>query len=168
MLDVRVTSEAGLAFLRAFTASAPKIVATVPAADEPTRVRLRDDLGWPVWDLDLSSSTDTALKRLQRSLFKEGAPAATGTLTNIEVFSAPGEGREVEIARRVLARLAKVSLSIASLFFSKSRGREIVALPLTGDIRASDASVLLPFGYLLQMVRLGADLLRLSSARVLR
>ena len=42
----------------------------------------------------------------QRNLFKEGAsPAAAKPAASVEIFSAPGEGREcVEISRRLLAR----------------------------------------------------------------
>jgi ATP-dependent helicase/nuclease subunit B len=78
----------------------------VPAADGTTRLRLSDDLGWLVRDIDRFSATETGLKRLRRNLFKEeAAPAATGASTEIEIFSAPGEGGEcIEIARRLLAR----------------------------------------------------------------
>ena len=108
LLDVPVRSEAELVFLRTLAANAPEIFATVPAADRPTLARLEDDLGWRVEDLDLhpGAIVDAALVRLQRNLFKESASAvAHQPATSVEIFSAPGEGREcVEIARRVLAR----------------------------------------------------------------
>ena len=108
LLDVSVESEAELVFLRTLAANAPEIFATVPAADRPTLARLEDDLGWRVEDLDLDPGAivDAALVRLQRNLFKEGASAVEHQpATSVEIFSAPGEGREcVEIARRVLAR----------------------------------------------------------------
>ena len=40
-LDVPITSEAELAFVDAFAAAAPDILATVPAADQPTLGRIR-------------------------------------------------------------------------------------------------------------------------------
>ncbi|MBO0737948.1 MAG: PD-(D/E)XK nuclease family protein [Alphaproteobacteria bacterium] len=108
MLDVPVANAAELAFVRALATQAPEILATVPAADEWTLARLRDELRWPVEDLDLRprSVPDARLNRLQHLLFKEAGSAAVGKpAASVEIFSAPGEGREgVEIARRVLSR----------------------------------------------------------------
>jgi ATP-dependent helicase/nuclease subunit B len=108
LLDVPVGSEAELVFLRALAANTPEILATVPAADQQTLVKFGDDLHWPIEDLDLRSGViaDAALDRLQRNLFKESSTApARKPATSVDIFSAPGEGREsVEIARRVLAR----------------------------------------------------------------
>ena len=108
MLDVPIGSEAELVFLHALAAAAPEILATVPAADEQTLARFRDDLHWPIEDLDVGpvGVPDAALNKLQRNLFKEGAsPTQSGPATSVDIFSAPGEGREcVEIARRMLAR----------------------------------------------------------------
>jgi ATP-dependent helicase/nuclease subunit B len=113
LLDVPIAGEAELAFVSALAAAAPEMLATVPAADLPTLGRVRDRLGLKIEDLDQAhSEIDTAgalgtgtLARLQRHLFNEHveSPPAKAD-NNIEVFSAPGEGREcVEIARRVLA-----------------------------------------------------------------
>ena len=91
VLDVPLESEAELAFLRALAEGAPEIFATVPAADEPTLARLRDELHWPIEDLDLRivPVRDTALERLQRNLFKEGASQAWGNpATGVDIFSA--------------------------------------------------------------------------------
>lgn len=106
MLDVPVTNEAELTFLNALAAAAPELLATVPAADEPTLARLRDRLGCTVENLDSQSGPDSGLSGLQRNLFQEGSePAGSYATGDIDMFSAPGEGREcVEIARRVLAR----------------------------------------------------------------
>jgi RecB family exonuclease len=107
MLDVPIASEAELAFLRALATRAPEILATVPAADKLTLTKIRDDLHWPIEDLDHQATAvpDHALRRLQRNLFKEGtAPAATNPAASVEILSAPGVGREcAEIARRALA-----------------------------------------------------------------
>ena len=104
MLDVPVRNEADLAFVAALANGAPEFLAAVPLADEPTLVRLRDRLHWPVENLDVP--VDTALRRLQRNLFREEVVAqSTAPAAGVDIFSAPGEGREcVEIARRVLAR----------------------------------------------------------------
>src|SRR4029077_10048291 len=51
-----------------------------------------------------SSTSASALTNLQRRLFKEEEKSETTPDNTVEVFSAPGEGREcVEIARRVLS-----------------------------------------------------------------
>jgi ATP-dependent helicase/nuclease subunit B len=107
MLDVSIGSEAELAFLRTLAIRAPEILATVPSADKLTLARVRDDLHWQIDDLDLRPAPvpNHALRRLQRNLFEESTPLAAGNpTTSVEIFSAPGEGREcVEIARRALA-----------------------------------------------------------------
>jgi ATP-dependent helicase/nuclease subunit B len=113
MLDVPIAKEAELAFLRALATRAPEILATVPAADKPTLAKIRDDLHWQIEDLDLRSASvsDHALRRLQRNLFEESTAPAAGPATTVEIFSAPGEGREcIEIARRALA-LARERIS---------------------------------------------------------
>jgi ATP-dependent helicase/nuclease subunit B len=107
MLDVPIANEAELTFLRALAIRAPEILATEPAADKPTLARLRDDLHWQIEDLDIRppSVPDHALRRLQRNLFEGSTAHATGDpAAGVEIFSAPGEGREsVEIVRRALA-----------------------------------------------------------------
>src|ERR1700722_3453440 len=114
LLDVPIRNEAEVAFVRALAAAAAEVLATVPAADQLTLGRLRDRLCMQVENLDDRSVSDevaasrtraNALANLQRRLFKEeegsvdSKPDAT-----VEVFSAPGEGREcVELTRRVLS-----------------------------------------------------------------
>ena len=86
----------------------------MPTADQPTLRRLRDRLRAQIDDLDhgsvgdqstASSRSASALSNLQRRLFKEEEKSKEATPDNtVEVFSAPGEGREcVEIARLVLS-----------------------------------------------------------------
>jgi ATP-dependent helicase/nuclease subunit B len=111
MLDVPIATSAELAFLHALAGESAEILATVPTADAPTLERVLVDLDWPIENLDLSSAirtngAETTLENLQRNLFRQGAGAAAPRPgAGVEVFSAPGEGREcVEIARRVLAR----------------------------------------------------------------
>ncbi|MER8387073.1 PD-(D/E)XK nuclease family protein [Mesorhizobium sp. M1380] len=113
LLDVPITSEAELAFVGALSVAAPDTLATVPAADQPTLARIRGALHWEIKDLDESSKKEDGigaantgtLARLQRQLFNDDTTVPHAPPDNeVEVFSAPGEGREcVEIARRVLA-----------------------------------------------------------------
>jgi ATP-dependent helicase/nuclease subunit B len=107
MLDVAVTNAAELAFLKALAVTAPEFVATVPAADESTLLQLRDRLCWAVENLDSQRAAASGLSDLQHNLFREGrTPASSSPAGDIDIFSAPGEGREcVEIARRLLARV---------------------------------------------------------------
>ena len=55
MLDVPIASEAEFSFVGALAGEAPEILATVPTADEPTLARFRDELDWPIEDLDRTS-----------------------------------------------------------------------------------------------------------------
>jgi hypothetical protein len=112
LLDLPIATEAELAFVTALAAAAPAMLATIPAADTATLGRFRDRLGCNVEDLDQlpaarepSGSSTGALARLQRHLFNENdKPPEAKADNEIEVFSAPGEGREcVEIIRRVIA-----------------------------------------------------------------
>jgi ATP-dependent helicase/nuclease subunit B len=112
LLDVAIATEAELALVTALLAAAPAALATAPAADVATIGRFRDRLGFKVEDLDhapVAGEGDEApagaLARLQRHLFNErDKPPEAQPDDQIEVFSAPGEGREcVEIVRRVIA-----------------------------------------------------------------
>src|SRR5258706_10643271 len=111
LLDVSISTEAEFAFVTALAAAAPEMLAAVPAADVATLERFRDRLGVKVEHLDHTaggnqarSEPTGALGRLQRHLFNEHEkPSEIEAGSDIEIFSAPGEGREgVEIARRVL------------------------------------------------------------------
>lgn len=113
LLDTAIGSEAELAFVRALVARAPEILVTVPAADAPTLGRIRDRLSIRIENLDdarlrdgsVAAAKPGTLTSLQRHLFNEQPiPSKTSADDGVEVFSAPGEGREcVEIARRVLS-----------------------------------------------------------------
>jgi ATP-dependent helicase/nuclease subunit B len=112
LLDVAIATEAELAFVTALLAAAPAALTTAPAADVATIGRFRDRLGFKVEDLDHvpvagehDEASTGALARLQRHLFNErDKPPKAQPDNQIEVFSAPGEGREcVEIVRRVIA-----------------------------------------------------------------
>jgi hypothetical protein len=113
LLDTAVGSEAELAFVRALAARAPEILVTVPVADAPTLGRIRDGLLTKIENLDdaplgdggVAAANTSTLISLQRHLFNEQAiPSRMDRDDGVEVFSAPGEGREcVEIARRALS-----------------------------------------------------------------
>lgn len=105
LLDVAVSTEAEVEFVRALAARAPEVVATAPASDEAAVTRLRHGLNADVENIDLTAAGTGALFNLQRRLFSEDAHAIPlGAGEGVDMFSAPGEGREcVEVARRVLA-----------------------------------------------------------------
>jgi ATP-dependent helicase/nuclease subunit B len=115
LLDAPISNESEFAFVHAVVAAAPEVLATIPSADAVTLRFVRDRLGLQIEDLDeadpAASTVSGGLGRLQHHLFKEHATSTAGEADHeIEVFSAPGEGREcVEIARRIL-RLAKDSV----------------------------------------------------------
>ncbi|MGA8477218.1 MAG: hypothetical protein WB696_04600, partial [Chthoniobacterales bacterium] len=109
LLDVSITNEAELAFLKAFGGAAPDVLATIPAADQPTLSRVCDALPCEVDLLDKGPENGNReigiIDRLQRHLFNEDITVSQGSANcELEIFSAPGENREcIEIARRILA-----------------------------------------------------------------
>jgi hypothetical protein len=115
LLDVPIGNGAELSFIHSLALAAPAVLATAPAADQPTLRRLLDQLGVQVDNLDhetagenKASTSTQALDNLQRRLFKDGGSLEAKADHTVEVFSAPGEGREcVEIARRMLALVRK-------------------------------------------------------------
>jgi RecB family exonuclease len=113
LLDVPIENEAELVFVHSLVEVAAEVLATLPAADQSTLGRLRDRLRVEIEDLDRETVGDeedasrmdaSALANLQRRLFKEEERSIEAKPDDtVEVFSAPGEGREcVEIARRIL------------------------------------------------------------------
>ena len=106
LLDVPVRTEAEFAFLSAFVSATGEVLGTIPAGDVVTLSRFRAQSGFEILDLDSAGSEpNDALGRLQRHLFNEREkPPEIEAGHEVEIFSAPGEGREcVEIARRVLS-----------------------------------------------------------------
>jgi hypothetical protein len=113
LLDVPLESEAELVFVHSLVEAAAEVLATAPAADQSTLGRLRDRLRVEIEELDretiggerdVSQRDASALTNLQCQLFREEERSTEAKPDDtVEVFSAPGEGREcVEIARRVL------------------------------------------------------------------
>ena len=112
LLDIALTSEAELSFVRALSLRTPELVVFAPSADERTLARTQEALRMQVDDVDRMGTSAPAsagasggsLARLQRRLFKESSSTPDPADDQVQIFSAPGEGREcVEIARRVLA-----------------------------------------------------------------
>jgi len=102
LIDVPITNRTERAFVDALVTRAPAAYATTPEGDDLSRDALAR-LG-QVENLDVTeSSPRDPLDRMRRSLFSATAPPPAEPLEDVELFSAPGEGREcVEIARRVL------------------------------------------------------------------
>lgn len=105
LLDVTVGSEAELAFVQALAARSPELLATLPASDEASVTRMARGLAADIENIDAAAAESGALSNLQRRLFSEDTNAVPLSADEgVDVFSAPGEGREcVEVARRVLA-----------------------------------------------------------------
>ena len=100
LLDVAVDSLAEERFLGAITARGRMLFATLPAHDDRTRDALMRTGGYVAEHLE---DGDGDLARLRRHLFAGDPPPARALDGALEIFSAPGEGREsVEIARRIL------------------------------------------------------------------
>ncbi len=99
LLDVPITNATERGFVEALIAQAPDTLATIPAGDFLTA----DALSSLARPLSLDRDEPAGLDRVARYLFAAAAPPAADPLQEVELFSAPGEGREsVEIARRVL------------------------------------------------------------------
>jgi ATP-dependent helicase/nuclease subunit B len=103
LLDVPVTNATERALVEALAARAQEALATIPGGDSRTRAALQPSAS-PESIVDLDGDEDrTGLDRIRRYLFSELAPPPSAPAEEVELFSAPGEGREsVEIARRVL------------------------------------------------------------------
>ncbi|HYB93447.1 MAG TPA: PD-(D/E)XK nuclease family protein [Vicinamibacterales bacterium] len=107
LLDVPVTSKAEAAFIQALIAGARSAIVTAAEGDRRT-----------IAELNLAPDTaaaspgpagdGSALRRLQKFLFTEHPPPAGAIDSSVELFSAPGEGREaIEIVRRVMREASR-------------------------------------------------------------
>ena len=107
MLDVPVTTEAELDFLRAFGPRIPELLFLAPAADERTLARAQAALSMEVIDLDEAkpaSAAGCARPPSTPPLQRDVRSRKLADDDEVVISSAPGEEREcVEIARRVLA-----------------------------------------------------------------
>lgn len=106
LLDVPLSGPLEAAVVASLLARARDALFTLAAEDEETRSEL-STLGLSVDELDQRRSAP-ALARLGRHLFSSDAPPAATPDASVQMFSAPGEGREcLEIARRMLACAAE-------------------------------------------------------------
>jgi ATP-dependent helicase/nuclease subunit B len=107
LLDVPVTTPAEETLLGALVGAAQHVTATVPAGDDATLEAFRRA---GVTQRAATGDAAGTLAHLQGRLFAAGSSAAGDARAwggDVQLFSAPGEGREaVEIARRVLAEAA--------------------------------------------------------------
>jgi CRISPR/Cas system-associated exonuclease Cas4 (RecB family) len=103
MLDVPLAQTADRELARALVASADVVLVTVPRADEETLSAFVEMGGKVEVPCELDQGD---LASLRTHLFDDVAqPPEREPDGSLELFSAPGEGREcVEIARRILAR----------------------------------------------------------------
>lgn len=100
LLDVPIGSAAERDLLAAFLRRAPAALFTLPAGDDPTWAWLRE-LGTKK-TVQAEDPGPGDLVRLRRHLFAERAAGRAERDDAVELFSAPGEGREcVEVVRRM-------------------------------------------------------------------
>jgi len=98
LLDVPIANASEEAFVAALAARAPACLATLPSGDSASLAAF-SRLGV----VEEREANGSGLDRVRRHLFTSGVIPAGEPLADVELFSAPGEGREVvEIARRVL------------------------------------------------------------------
>ena len=104
LVDVSTTSAAETAFVQAVIDAARANLVTIPSHDAHTLAALKVTRPAPAPE----DTASTALSRLQRHLFEDEAPPPGTQDDSVQLFSAPGEGREaVEIVRRLLQEAAR-------------------------------------------------------------
>lgn len=98
-LDVPIATLTERALVAALVARSSATLATIPVGDDPATDAWSAISG--VTPLEERGESD--LDRVRHHLFSPSAPPAGDPIDAVELFSAPGEGREaVEVARRVL------------------------------------------------------------------
>ena len=104
LVDVPIANATERDLVQALAAHAPAALATIPEGDSRTQAALLPLAGAePVVNLDSDNDGPVGLDRIRRYLFSSAVPPPAQPADEVELFSAPGEGREsVEIARRVL------------------------------------------------------------------
>jgi ATP-dependent helicase/nuclease subunit B len=104
LLDVPIANVTERGFVAALATRAGDGLATIPAGDSRTAAALLPLAAADgIVSLDPDERGHTGLDRIRRYLFSEQVPPVSEPAAEVELFSAPGEGREsVEIARRVL------------------------------------------------------------------
>ena len=98
LLDVAINSNAEAAFIKALISAGRTVIATIPSGDLATLTHLGITPQTPQ-----APQAPQALARLQTYLFAADTPPPGEIDDSVELFSAPGEGREtIEIARRLM------------------------------------------------------------------
>jgi ATP-dependent helicase/nuclease subunit B len=98
LLDVPVMNVTERKLIEALVSRAPAAFATVAAGDARSALALA-----PLGDAETIEPGEAGLQRVRQYLFAPTTPPRGEPIDEVELFSAPGEGREsVEIARRVL------------------------------------------------------------------
>src|SRR5262249_12833736 len=106
VLDVPIAGPLEAAVVAALLARAGSSLVTLPAEDDETRKSLHG-LGVSIDPVE-DDRPAVGLSRLGRFLFSSDTPPETARDSSVQLFSAPGEGREcLEIARRILACAAE-------------------------------------------------------------
>jgi ATP-dependent helicase/nuclease subunit B len=125
LLDVPMDSAIEFDFAQRLVDAAPDVLVTVPFGDLATLDRLsRAGLRYEV--LEPPGASD--LTALKRHVFATPQPPERTALGDVQLFSAPGEGREcVEIARRVLAE-ARAGVPFDEIAIFLRSPREYVGL----------------------------------------
>jgi len=109
LLDVAITASCDEAFVRALIDAAGSVIVTVPQGDARTLAALDSTPASQHSSTSaLQHSSTRALSRLQANLFAIEPPTPVAEDDSVNLFSAPGEGREaVEIARRLMQEAAR-------------------------------------------------------------
>lgn len=98
LLDVTATTDVEAAFFTALIGAARRVIVTIPSGDSRTLAHLGISI-----EARPTPRAPGALARLQTHLFSDETPPAGEHDASVQLFSAPGEGREaIEIARRLL------------------------------------------------------------------
>lgn len=110
LLDVPLTSRVEIELAHALAAAAAPVLVTIPDGDEAERhwaavaSNAPHDTSADPSPAPAAATPQTSLARLQAHLFADDEPPPAAPDGTVQIFSAPGEGREaVEIARRILA-----------------------------------------------------------------
>jgi len=100
LVDVAITSPAEAAFVQALTAASDDVLAVCPTHDRESSEVLQRAGG----RIEMHPESGVGdLASLRRHLFDEATPPRRDLDGSLQLFSAPGEGREaIEITRRVL------------------------------------------------------------------
>lgn len=97
-LDVAITNAAERDLVHALVRRSPAACAVLPVGDTATEAAFR-----PLAEIEYQEPRGNGLDRVRRYLFARETTPAGDPLACVELFSAPGEGREaVEMARRIL------------------------------------------------------------------